>query len=133
MGVPLQNAVAVLSATAPQTATLTSAAVSLAVDSNSAAGNDQDFKAVFVGTWTPSGVGSPTFDGRLEASWDGGTTWITVCQMTQRTAAGSWAQIVDVQPGTKVRGVYQPGGSGGTHSWTGSISLASSGSFKLIS
>lgn len=128
MGVALSNPVALLSATTTQTGNLTSTGVSLAVESGSA----QDFKSIFVGTWTPSGVTSPTLDGRIESSFDGGTTWITSCQMTQRTAAGSWAQVVDVQPGAKVRAVYQVGGSGGTHAWTGSISLSSNGSYKLI-
>ena len=93
---------------------------------------EQDFEVVFSLDYTPTGVTSPTFDARIEVSYDQGANWIPDAAMTQRTSAGTTNQRVTAKPGAWVRAVVTVGGTGGSHAWAGKVHLTSTGTLKIV-
>lgn len=132
MGYAYVSAVPVLQATTPQTADVTTPAFAVAVNGDNQQPFDQDFEAVFLLTWTPTGVTTPSFNARVEVSHDGGATWIPDAGLAQQTSAGTFNVRIAAKPGPLVRGFVDVGGTGGSHSWQGQILLASNALFKLV-
>lgn len=85
----------------------------------------QGFLAVF--QLTAADGTSPTVDATVETSFDGGTTWHTVAEMTQMTAAGERNELKAITTlGGLVRAQLDVGGTA-PPDVTGTILLASSG------
>ena len=85
----------------------------------------QGFLAVF--QLTAADGTSPTVDASVETSFDGGTTWHTVAEMTQMTAAGEQNEMKVISTlGGLIRATLDVGGTAPPNV-TGTILLASSG------
>ena len=85
----------------------------------------QGFLAVF--QLTAADGTSPTVDASVETSFDGGTTWHTVAEMTQMTAAGVQNEMKVISTlGGLIRAKLDVGGTA-PPDVTGTILLASSG------
>lgn len=64
---------------------------------------------------------SPTLDGKLQHSPDGGTTWIDLVAITQKTTTGTESKTASAPTSGLVRFNYTIGGT--TPSFTFSVSL----------
>ena len=88
--------------------------------------SSQGWAAVLQGTM--AGSSSPTIDGVVQGSWDGGTTWGTIASFTQVTAAGAIHEVKQIPfPAPQMRMKVT---SGGDATFTGKGFLVSDGGFN---
>lgn len=101
----------------------------VASDRDDVPASSQNFKAVF--EVVVSGGTAPTWDAVVETSHDG-ANWITVASATQRTGAGTFAEIKDISTLlSRVRARVTVGGTAAPN-WNGKVTLVSDGIFKLV-